>query len=143
MADPTRSYEIDPTRVKEGAQVAAGFTALTKMCGSVLDAILASVDAIPLHLRLLLFGVRRAAAARFPDAQLSAVGGILFLRFITPALVAPQSCGVWDHALPTLAQRGLLLCSKVLQALANNAQFTGVKESYMQTMNGEARSTAI
>lgn len=71
----------------------ANTAALTRLCKAILDGILLSDDAFPPLLRLLLFGVRRATTPVFPEAQLSAVGGIVFLRFITPALVAPSTSG--------------------------------------------------
>eukprot|EP00047_Mylnosiga_fluctuans_P015123 m.43539 g.43539 ORF g.43539 m.43539 type:complete len:2596 (+) comp5784_c0_seq3:20-7807(+) len=129
------AYEIDPGRLRDQAQLAANTDSLSKLCRNILDAILSSEEALPPLLRLLLYGVRQATIPKFTEAQLFPVGGILFLRFFTPALVTPQACGVWDQPLPPAVQRGLLLCSKVLQALANNAQFTGVKEAYMQCMN--------
>ena len=115
LSDPARVYEIDPLRLKDPSTLAANTLHLSRLCKNILDSITASLDTIPPPFNILLYGVRRATAAHFADAQLSAVGGIVFLRFITPALVSPQQCGLCDSALPPAILRGLLLCSKVGQ----------------------------
>lgn len=71
---------------------------------------------------------------RFPAVDFAPVlGGFLFLRYICPAIVAP------DILLPggnisNKFRRGLLLCSKVIQNISNGVEF-GAKEPYMLGLN--------
>ena len=34
--------------------------------------------------------LRKLVAQQFPDSQLKAIGGFIFLRFICPSLIAPE-----------------------------------------------------
>lgn len=63
-----------------------------------------------------------------------AVSGFIFLRFICPAIVSPDSYGIVNHPLNATQRRTLILISKVLQNLANGVKF-GSKESYMTPAN--------
>jgi neurofibromin 1 len=58
----------------------------------------------------------------------------VFLRFINPALVAPQHFGLLVQGeIPPSGQRGMKLMSKILQNLANHLPFK--KEGHMMTFN--------
>jgi len=58
----------------------------------------------------------------------------MFLRFICPAIVAPESEGLVSSIPTKEMRRGLLLIAKVIQNLANNVLF-GTKEPYMFPLN--------
>lgn len=58
----------------------------------------------------------------------------MFLRFICPAIVAPESEGLVSTAPTKEMRRGLLLIAKIIQNLANNVLF-GAKEPYMFPLN--------
>jgi neurofibromin 1 len=131
---PDLSYEIDPSRLQQG-EPKENVNALKSLCEQLMESVLASAADFPVNFCLLCHGIRTATAAKFPGAELNAVGGLVFLRFLTPALVSPQTLGVCDFALPPPLHRGLLLASKALQAVANFAPFNGVKEAYMQCLN--------
>ncbi|KAJ3097658.1 Ras GTPase activating protein ira2 [Phlyctochytrium planicorne] len=62
------------------------------------------------------------------------VGSFLFLRFLIPAITAPDIYGLIDGKPSGLARRGLILSGKVLTALCNDMEF-GAKESYLMSMN--------
>ena len=86
-----------------------------------------------------------AARRLLADMQASAnsvgVGGFFFLRFLVPAITAPESYGL-VHENPDLGQRKLLvLLGKVIQNLSNQKEF-GSKESYMKSMNSMITSNA-
>ncbi len=92
---------------------------------------------------------------RFPEAQQdTALAGFFFLRYICPAIIAPDGYGLLDPGgafgtlcYPPLAdsdlidvvsptiRRNLLLISKVLQNIANNSAFSGNKETFMSPLN--------
>ena len=102
-----------------------------------------------------------ACAARIaPDSRMALVGGLVFLRFLNPALVAPvrhifflfdqfssisksslkiSKAGVdgllaADARVTEQAQRNLVLLAKVLQNAASGVPF-GRKEAFMERMN--------
>eukprot|EP00052_Salpingoeca_macrocollata_P027084 m.255425 g.255425 ORF g.255425 m.255425 type:complete len:2782 (+) comp22689_c2_seq1:322-8667(+) len=132
---PAASYEIDESRLRPGEDLQQNISALQQLCLNIFTAIMDSIGDVSANLRMVCCAVRRATARAFPESQLNSVGGLLFLRFLTPALVSPHSHGVFDGSLPLVSMRGLLLASKALQAIANFAPFTGVKEAYMQVLN--------
>ena len=79
--------------------------------------------------------IASAVGGKFPTSKNIAVGGFIFLRFINPAIVAPDSHNlVKTTVLSKELRRGLILISKVIQNLANNLLF-GTKESFMIGMN--------
>jgi len=63
------------------------------------------------------------------------IGGFYLLRFVNPAVVTPQAFMLVDTKLSANTRRNLTLLAKILQNLANNTQFGGVKEFYMAPLN--------
>ena len=68
------------------------------------------------------------------------IGGFLFLRFVNPAIVSPETIDVDLAAVNPASdtrevRKNLVQISKVLQALANNVKF-GAKEPKMRKLNG-------
>lgn len=136
LAKPERNYEIDPVKLKLGESLDDNIANLHVLAAHIFDSVLASSKFVPTAFCMLCFALRRATQARYPDAALSPVGGFFFLRFVSPALVSPAAHGFDEmEGLPPRVHRGLLLASKVVQAVANMAPFSGVKEVYMQVMN--------
>ena len=77
---------------------------------------------------------------RFPEANLTAVGGLVFLRFFCPAIVAPDSLGlVKDMSPRDPRRRGLLLITKSIQNLANRIDQWS-KEAFMGPLNETLRT---
>lgn len=70
---------------------------------------------------------------RFPNNGLAAVGMVIFLRFINPAIVAPLEHGIVNSPPTPSVKRGLMLTSKILQNVANQCSF--VKEPSMLPLN--------
>ncbi|GLE03094.1 hypothetical protein PINS_up011973 [Pythium insidiosum] len=64
------------------------------------------------------------------------LGGLLFLRFICPALIMPHKMQLTPNgAKPSKAlQRTLVLVAKLFQSLANNVEY-GSREQYMKPFN--------
>ncbi len=88
---------------------------------------------------------------------MTAVGGLIFLRFFCPAIVAPDAIGlVKDMSMKDprrcgrrrragarglmsrSCRRGLVLITKAIQNLANNVDF-GSKEAFMAPLNDNLR----
>eukprot|EP00054_Salpingoeca_dolichothecata_P028574 m.218407 g.218407 ORF g.218407 m.218407 type:complete len:2785 (-) comp26259_c1_seq1:68-8422(-) len=135
MDAPDVSYEVDPAKLGPEENLEENQKRLQALASQFFEAILNSLGKVPAHLRLVCHAIRSATKPLFPESELSAVGGVMFLRYFTPALVSPQFFGIVHNPLPPRVSRALLLCSKILQAIANKASFTGVKESFMQPLN--------
>lgn len=72
--------------------------------------------------------VQMSAVRKFPESKqirhnLSAVGGLLFLRFFCPAIFTPHKFSVVEAAPGPIALRALILISKVMQMMANGLRF--------------------
>ncbi|KAJ3326490.1 Ras GTPase activating protein ira2 [Blyttiomyces sp. JEL0837] len=77
--------------------------------------------------------VTRSAGSLTPGEKV--VGSFLMLRFIIPAIIAPDANGLMEGRLSSSTRRGLVLAGKVLTALCNDVEFTS-KEDYLIPMNG-------
>lgn len=78
---------------------------------------------------------------RFPNllqSNIGAVGTVIFLRFINPAIVSPQEHGIVDKHVSVSVKRGLMLMSKILQNIANHVEFS--KEQHMLCFNDFLRA---
>lgn len=78
---------------------------------------------------------------RFPNLlqnNIGAVGTVIFLRFINPAIVSAQEHGIVEGPVPALLKRGLMLMSKILQNIANHVEFS--KEQHMLCFNDFLRA---
>ena len=73
-------------------------------------------------------------AERFPESRINAVGGFIFLRYLSPIIASPDSAGIVPLITKKEVRRGLILVSKVVQNLANNMLF-GNKELFMVELN--------
>ncbi|XP_046658740.1 neurofibromin-like isoform X2 [Homalodisca vitripennis] len=73
-----------------------------------------------------------------PQNNIGAVGTVIFLRFINPAIVSPQEMGIVGKVVPQPVKRGLMLMSKILQNIANHVEFS--KEQHMIPFNDFLRA---
>jgi len=80
----------------------------------------------------------QVVSQRFPQTGFQAVGTVVFLRFINPALVSPHEYGIMDTEPTPKMKRGLTLMCKILQNIANNLVFT--KELHMKHFNDFLRA---
>eukprot|EP00055_Hartaetosiga_balthica_P004559 m.12105 g.12105 ORF g.12105 m.12105 type:complete len:1216 (-) comp3955_c0_seq1:647-4294(-) len=136
LVTPNKSYEINPTMLGPKENLSHNEINLKTLADTFFNAIISSFDRVPVAVRLICYGVARATASKFPESKATGVANGLFLRFISPAIVAPKAHHLIDSSteIPPKVHRGLLLVSKVLQAAANPHRFTGFKEEYMQSM---------
>ena len=65
----------------------------------------------------------------------SLIGGFFLLRFVNPAIVTPQAFLLVESKLSAETKRNLTLVAKLLQNVANNVKFGGVKEQFMAPLN--------
>ncbi|EDQ90230.1 uncharacterized protein MONBRDRAFT_16390, partial [Monosiga brevicollis MX1] len=134
-----RCYELDPNRTPQQTpeELNQSRHNVEDLCTAILTRLRDSIEDMPTSLRGILMVVRAAVASQFPEAELGAVGAIVFLRYISPAIVSPVQQGLLPDStrLPLNVLRALLFASKVLQNIANGLQFASVKEPHMQGLN--------
>lgn len=112
---------------------------LDELAGEFISALLASTESVPYGIRWICKQISELVRQKFPDATREQVcgliGGFYLLRFINPAIVTPQAFMLVESKLSANTRRNLTLLAKILQNLANNIRFGGVKEFYMEPLN--------
>ncbi|RCI08274.1 hypothetical protein L249_8358 [Ophiocordyceps polyrhachis-furcata BCC 54312] len=126
--------ELDPARVGTLEELHKNATQLQIVAKMFMDDICASSHNMPPSFRKICSIIAKIVSYRFPNAKYTAVGAFVFLRFICPAIVAPESDRLVSSVPTKEMRRGLLLIAKIIQNLANNVLF-GAKESYMFPLN--------
>ncbi|ELR15845.1 heme NO binding domain containing protein [Acanthamoeba castellanii str. Neff] len=101
--------------------------ALEKPLEEFLEHVCKSSSQCPAPVRRILRIVGREVGKRWSEMNLQAIANLIFLRFLSPAIVSP-------HRGKTTSQRTLMLITKLLNNLMNNVEF-GEKESYMTSLN--------
>eukprot|EP01087_Luapelamoeba_hula_P001442 TRINITY_DN1115_c0_g1_i1.p1 TRINITY_DN1115_c0_g1~~TRINITY_DN1115_c0_g1_i1.p1 ORF type:complete len:2561 (-),score=353.59 TRINITY_DN1115_c0_g1_i1:117-7799(-) len=126
--------ELDPAKLAPGQDRGKNIENVTRVSGDFLRAIVMSTENCPLPFREICNFLKTQVGKRFPGAEHSAIGGFFMLRFLCPAIVAPDGFAlVPPVALSPELRRGLVLTTKVLQNLANKVMFN--KEPHMEEMN--------
>lgn len=129
------SMELDPQKLDEASDLDINTLELWLTAQKMFKLIMQSEKILPQELRLLIRRIHDDVAEKFSDeAVFRAMGGFFFLRLICPALLAPQLHGLLDEPPHPMAQRQLILVTKVLQNLANDT-LPGAKEAYMERLN--------
>lgn len=85
--------EIDPTRVKDEAQISTNLVNLQNYVEKVFEAITRSATKCPVVLCQIFHDLRESAAKHFPhnkEVRFSVVSGFIFLRFFAPAILGPK-----------------------------------------------------
>ncbi|XP_058454714.1 neurofibromin isoform X6 [Malaya genurostris] len=141
LEDPVTSFEVDPARLETNEDIEVNRKNLIALTQKVFDAIVNSADRFPPQLRSMCHCLYQVLSKRFPNLlqnNIGAVGTVIFLRFINPAIVSPQELGIVGKQVPTQIKRGLMLMSKILQNIANHVEFS--KEQHMLCFNDFLRS---
>ncbi|XP_017855685.1 PREDICTED: neurofibromin isoform X1 [Drosophila arizonae] len=129
-------FEVDPARLDPSEDIEEHRNNLIALTQKVFDAIINSSDRFPPQLRSMCHCLYQVLSKRFPNLlqnNIGAVGTVIFLRFINPAIVSPQELGIVGKQVPSSAKRGLMLMSKILQNIANHVEFS--KEQHMLCFN--------
>lgn len=134
------SYEIDSSRLEEDSNIDVNQKNLLKLTKQILDSILSSANDFPPQLNSMCCCLRQVLCKKYPNSNtyLKAVGTVIFLRFINPAIVSPYEAGIVNRQPPPRTMRGLMLVSKILQNIANNVEFS--KEEHMLPFNDFVRA---
>lgn len=138
MSNPR--IEIDPLKLKPDDNYDENLKRLTSYCELFFNTITKSIEDCPVFVRHVCEYVQMSAVRKFPESKqirqnLSAVGGLLFLRFFCPAIFTPHKFSVVEAAPGPVALRSLILISKVMQMMANGLRFSDKAEQYMIPMN--------
>eukprot|EP01133_Synstelium_polycarpum_P007214 gene7214-8378_t len=129
------SFEIDPDKAGKDMDVKLNLERLITITQQLLDKILDSASVCPAVIRTILHHTQDKVAKKFPEMKTTVIGGFIFLRYICPSIVAPEVFGLIKDNPTTESRRGLVLVSKLLQNLANEMPFGGLKEEYMSYLN--------
>ena len=104
-----------------------------------ISALINSLPNVPFGIRWICKQIKVFMSQYFNDSTksqcCSMIGGFFLLRFINPAIVTPQAFMLVDTKLSPNTRRNLTLFAKVMQNIANNVEFGGVKEAYMAPLN--------
>ncbi|XP_061381532.1 neurofibromin isoform X2 [Danaus plexippus] len=134
--NPSLSFEVDPARLDPSQDIEINRNNLRDLTREVFERIVGSADKFPSQLRSMchcLYQVLSKRFVQFPQTSVGAVGTVLFLRYINPAIVSPQEMGIVSRPIPAHIKRGLMLMSKILQNIANHVEFS--KEQHMLPFN--------
>ncbi|KAL0576959.1 Ras GTPase activating protein ira2 [Marasmius crinis-equi] len=127
---PGQGYELDPSKAGD-QDVIQNRKNVEYVAQSFLEIIGSSTSKIPSMFREICVHIGKTVYQRWPEAKFAALGAFVFLRFISPAVVAPE---IIDLESPSDSlRRGLMLIAKIIQNLANNIFFG--KEAHMIGLN--------
>ncbi|TBU46391.1 hypothetical protein BD309DRAFT_622853 [Dichomitus squalens] len=129
---PGHGYELDPARVSR-EELKQNKDTVEFITGKFLEIISSSIPALPSIIREICAHIAKAVNEVWPEAKFAALGAFIFLRFISPAIVTPETV---DVAIPNndpTIRRGLMVIAKIIQNLANNILFG--KEAHMVILN--------
>lgn len=90
--------EIDPKRITPEMDVSTSLRVIQNMAQQIFNTIVNSIAAFPAPILALCSIIRKGVEARFPGKYFYGVGGFVFLRFICPAIAAPETHGLVDSA---------------------------------------------
>merc|ERR1712000_364013 len=127
------SLEIDPNKVATPEELESNRTSLRKACKDMMDVFFKGASHVSVTLREALILAYTSAKAKFSDSSYKIMGSCLFLRFVVPNMVQPEQFGLVKNMTPVI-RRNIILCSKVLQLIANEVEPTD-KEQYMVDAN--------
>lgn len=128
------ALELDETKLPAGQSLEQNQKNMERVCKAFLDDVVASIPVCPAPFREICNFLKTSVAEKFPGSEHTAVAGFMFLRFLCPAIVAPDGYGVIDSTITDKDhRRAFVLITKVLQNLANRVSFT--KEPFMNCMN--------
>ncbi|KAH3745089.1 hypothetical protein Pelo_13497 [Pelomyxa schiedti] len=107
----------------EGVDLNASVTRLTGILQDLCDKIFASKEACPMILRQIFHHVYTEVAKKSPQIKTIAVGGFLFLRFLCPAVLTPDTAGILPEKPNEQSMKTVMMISTLLQKLANGVEF--------------------
>ncbi|KAI0329579.1 hypothetical protein GY45DRAFT_1324865 [Cubamyces sp. BRFM 1775] len=128
---PGHGYELDSSRVSK-EELRQNKETVEFITAKFLEIISSSIPALPSIIREICAHIAKSVNEVWPEAKFAALGAFIFLRFISPAIVTPETVDVPVPHDPTV-RRGLMVIAKIIQNLANNILFG--KEAHMVILN--------
>ncbi|PRP78797.1 regulator of chromosome condensation domain-containing protein [Planoprotostelium fungivorum] len=91
----------------------------------LVDRIINTIESMPTVLKKVLGHIGKEVDDQFPGTSSGdkMISYLFFSRYLNPAIVSPESCGLTTERPALTAQRALVLCSKVLQNLVTGMEF--------------------
>jgi hypothetical protein len=126
LAEPPlaeKTLELDPNKLKKKWEGDKNAIELRKITQKFLENICCEVDRCPIELRMILSSIACEVKNTFPSMSLVSVGNLLFLRFLTPVLIARST-----------NKNIAVIVMKTVNNIINKIQF-GEKEGFMCPMN--------
>mgnify|MGYP001065601152 FL=1 len=94
LSERSTALEVDPLRADASVNIEENRRLLIGVVQALLDEIFNSVQTFPSSLKMVLQELQFMVKERFPEMEYEIVGGFFFLRFLCPAIVAPESYGI-------------------------------------------------
>lgn len=146
LIEKNKSYEIDPSRIKESdptkkqAIIETNFKELYQLAKKTWSLILSTSNDLPSGIKTQLKCFRKKLEIIDPDESssinslLNCMSGFLFLRFFCPVILNPKIFNFVENHPNENCRRTLTLLAKILMNLSTLTPF-GPKEPWMTTMN--------
>ena len=100
---------------------------LLKIIGNLLDKLVSEkmVEEMPKSIRSIASLISKLAKKYCPESELTLVGGLVMLRLLNPCITSPLVFGILPKTqkISPVAQKNLILVSKVIQHLSNSLLF--------------------
>ncbi|KAJ6238162.1 ras gtpase-activating protein [Anaeramoeba flamelloides] len=125
-----KSFEIMKSKLKENECLIENQKLLTHYVFEIFNQILNSILQVPLPIRNIIYHLARITNKKFPDSKYLIIAGFFFLRFLTPAVVVPESINPKFVNISTNSRRALILISKVIQTIANRGNFKEINWNF-------------
>jgi len=141
ISELDRKASQEEAAANEGVKQTIGerIAKLGEITDLFISALINSMQTVPYGIRWICKQIRSLVKTHFPEStreqHCSMIGGFFLLRFINPAIVTPQAFMLVDSKLSPRTRRNLTLMAKIMQNLANNVRFGGVKEFFMEPLN--------
>ncbi|KAH3759522.1 RasGTPase-activating protein [Pelomyxa schiedti] len=113
----------------EGVDLNASVAKLVCIMQDLFDRIFSSKEMCPMLLRQIFNFVFTEVGKKAPHLKLLSVGGFLFLRFICPAVLGPEVFGILPDKPSDSASKVIILCSSILQKIANACEFSNPSQN--------------
>ena len=128
-------YEIDPARIDNANNLEINLKNVESLLALFFETLIESSSAIPSAMRQVLSQISKFVEQRFPGKGSMAVGALLILRLVTPAIISPETYDLVKTSISNRnLKRGMVIVGKIIQNLANGVKF-GSKEAHMISFN--------
>ncbi|KAJ3130881.1 hypothetical protein HK100_007271, partial [Physocladia obscura] len=134
VAESKESCEIDPSRIENPEAMVENLKRLKSHTAAIWMAISKSVDNCPRVFVEIFNAIQSKICAKWgieANVKYSAISGFIFLRFFCPAILSPNLFKLIDEFPDAHRARTFTLIAKIIQNLANLAEF-GQKEQYLE-----------